>query len=233
MEKTLLVRPGSKADIVVNIDYMKEVIDVRRSVIYDLIDENIILSQTTPPISSLYIDKDVAVTYLVRENNEHVRYGVYGKVVELLKDYELASSDTVPALVIRKNGEPEKYNVRMHFRVKLGLDRDLALSLEGESVNIVDISIGGVKINHRTNFNMQPRTLTKGILTIDGEDFVFQARVMRVWKTPASKKADSMEFMALKFISLNIRLENILGKKIREIERITRLKELGYESRDP
>ncbi len=226
------LRPGSKADIVINIDYKKERIDVRRSLIYDLIEENITLAQTTPPVTAHYVDTNVVVTYLLREDNEHVRYGIEGTISEIIRDYRLTSLEKVSAFIVKRKGSPVRFNIRMHFRVRPGLNSDLSLSIGGEKMTITDISIGGVKVTHRKNLDLQTRKSTRGILTIDGEEFPIEVMVLRTWRTTASKRTDSIEYIAMQFMNLRVALENQLAKKIREIERENRLRELGLEPRD-
>jgi len=227
-----LLRPGSKADIVVEIDYKKEKIDVRRSLIYDIIDENIILSQTTPPVTSHYIDRKVMVTYLIRVDNEQVRYGFEGTVSGIIRDYRLTSSESVSAFIVTKQNNPVQFNVRMHFRVKPGIDSGLSLSIAGEKMTIVDISIGGAKVTHRSISNIEARSHVEAVLTIDGEEFPVDALILRLWQTVASKRTPAIEFIVMKFLTLDSGIESTLAKKIREIERQNRLKELGSDARN-
>jgi hypothetical protein len=220
------VQPGSNIDLVVNVDFAREVIDVRRSLVYDIIEKRIVLSQTNPPVTNKHIGKKFAITYLAKKDDDRVRYGFYGKVMEVLREYELSSSDTVMAIAIDQETDPAEFNVRMYFRVKPGRDSNVSLSIKGEKVNIVDISIGGAKITHLKELHIEPLTTIRGILSMDGEDFDVKTKVLRVWEPPGSKKADNLEFMAVKFLDLNKELEDILGKKISQIERATRFKEM-------
>lgn len=226
------VRPGSRADIVIEIDYKNEKIDVRRSLIYDVIEENIILAQTNPPVTSHYVDTKVIVSYLVREDNEQVRYGVVCTVSEIIRDYQLVSSEKVSAFSVKKKASPVKFNVRMHFRVRPGIHSGISLALAGEKMNIIDISIGGAKVTHHKNLNIDVNTRTNCILTIDGEEFPVDAMILRTWRTAPSKRTYPIEYLAMQFLNINVGLENKLSKKIREIERESRLKELGMDSRD-
>ena len=226
------LRPGSGADIVINVDYKKEHIDVRRSLIYDVIEENVILAQTTAPVTSHYVDTNVVVTYLVGKNNEHVRYGFEGTISEIIRDYRLTSSEKVSAFIVKKKGNPVQFNIRMYFRVRPGINSGLSLSIAGEKMTSVDISIGGAKVTHRKSLNIKIINRTRGVLTIDGEDFPVEVMILRTWRTAVSKSTDSIEYIAMQFMNLDAGVENQLAKRIREIERDNRLKELGMERRD-
>lgn len=225
------LRPGSKADVVIEVDYKKEKIDVRRSLAYDVIEENVILSQTNPPVTSHYISTKVVVTYLIREDNEYVRYGFEGTVSRIIRDYQLTSSEKVSAFMVEKKSDPVQFNVRMHFRVRPGINSGISLSIAGEKMNIVDISIGGAKVTHRNKFTIETKTRIRIILTIDGEEFPVEAMILRNWQTAATKRTDAIEYIAMQFMNVNVGVENQLAKKIREIERENRLKELGLEAR--
>ncbi len=225
------LRPGSKADVVIEVDYKKEKIDVRRSLAYDVIEKNVILSQTNPPVTSHYINTKVVVTYLIREDNEYVRYGFEGTVSRIIRDYQLTSSEKVSAFMVEKKSDPVQFNVRMHFRVRPGINSGMSLSIAEEKMNIVDISIGGAKVTHRNKFNIETKTRIGIILTIDGEEFPVEAMILRTWQTTATKRTDAIEYIAMQFMNVNVGVENQLAKKIREIERENRLKELGLEAR--
>jgi len=222
-----VARPGSNVDIVVQIDFSSEKVDVRRSLIYDILEEErIILSQTNPPLTSRNIGNKVAVTYLVKETDYLTRYGFYGKIVELIKDYKLSSSEPVVAIVVERETDPVKFNIRMHFRVKPGKDNGLIFSIEGNNVNIIDISIGGARITCPRNFNIDPRTIVRGVLSIDGKSFDIEARVLRVWEIPTLQQIDGLKFSAMQFLNLNRNAEDELAKKVGQIERKQRFKEM-------
>lgn len=226
------LRPGVKADVVVAVDYASEKIDVRRSVVYDVIDNAIILSQASPPVSSHHVDTKVVVTCLVREENEYVRYGYKGTVSEIIKDYRLTSSEKVSAFVVTIHGAPVRFNVRMHYRIRPGSASGLTFTIAGQQMAIVDISIGGIKVSHRTHMNIKVKTQVRGILSIDDKEYPVQAMVLRTWKQEPTKRSPGIEYLAMQFTYLSSAVENHLAKKIRELEIKNRSKELELTSRD-
>ncbi|GAI91009.1 unnamed protein product [marine sediment metagenome] len=220
------IRPGLSADIVVNIDFSKEVVDIRSALIYDVIEKQIILSQTNPPITKYHMGDKIAVTYLVKEEEEPVRYGFYGKVTEFINDYELGSSNTVSAIVMERETEPVEFNLRMHFRIEPREDSGVALFIGGKAVNIIDISISGIQITHLRDHPIEPGKRVKGILNLDGEKFNIEAKVIRVWQPYDFRRMKDREFVAMQFLNMNKKLEDVLGRKIRTIERERRFNEM-------
>jgi hypothetical protein len=84
--------PGYSVDLVLNMDLLKETIDVRKSLIYDVEGNHFILSQTTPTIKKYDIGKFIHITHLKRQDDEYVRHGFSGKLIEAIKGYRLNSN---------------------------------------------------------------------------------------------------------------------------------------------
>ncbi|MBN2516162.1 MAG: PilZ domain-containing protein [Deltaproteobacteria bacterium] len=219
-------RPGSTSDIIVDVDFSQERIDVRRAFIYDVIEKCVILSQPNPPLANRYIGSKVAVTYLIKNEDDAARYGFYGKIVEFISEYELSSSDTVAAIVVEQKTDITEFNVRMHFRIKPGIDSGITLSALGSSVNIIDISIGGAKISFSKNLGIEPRKIVEGKISIDGNVFSYQAKVLRAWDAPGTQKDANLRYAAMQFFNMDKKLDNLLGKKVGQIEREQRFKEM-------
>jgi hypothetical protein len=219
-------RPGSTSDVIIDVDFSQERIDVRRAFIYDVIGKRVILSQTSPPLSSRHMGSRVAVTYLIKKGDDAARYGFYGQIVEFISEYELSSSDTVPAFVVNQKTDIEEFNVRMHFRIKPGIDSGIELSMLGSTVNILDISIGGAKISFSKNPGIEPMKTVEGKISIDGQTFACQAKALRVWDTPGPHKGENLKYAAMQFFNMDKKLDNFLGQKIGQIEREQRFKEM-------
>lgn len=220
------IKPGLAADIVVNVDFEKELVDVRRAVVYDVIDKRIILSETSPPIARRHVGNRVAVTYSVKEKDNPVRYGFYGEIVELIRDYELASAETVVAVVVEQESDPVETNIRMFYRAEPRGDSGVALFIAGEKVNIIDISIGGAKVTHPGVHPFEHGRRVEGVLHLDGEAYDIEARILRVWQTREHHRITDMEFVTMQFLNIDSDLEDLLARKIREVEREIRFREM-------
>jgi len=80
-----LIRPGTQVECAVRIDEGKQEIDLRNALVYDSLDNKIILSDTDPQLLRSYVGKRIAATYIDRSNK--TRMGVSGKINKILKNY--------------------------------------------------------------------------------------------------------------------------------------------------
>jgi hypothetical protein len=219
------ISPGSKVDIVLDFDLSKETIDVRSATVYDLNDQRIILSQTSPPIATHNIGRRVKLTYLIREKDDLARYCITGRLAEIVKDYKLSESETAQALVMIQEGRPERFNIRLFYRLEPRTDSGIILFLNKEKVNIVDISIGGAKFTCRKHHPIKPKEILKLILQIDEQSFHIQAQVVKLWPV-RGRMAKKLESVAVEFLNLDRNMKDLLSKKIRDIEREMRYRQL-------
>jgi hypothetical protein len=212
------LRPGLKVDIVVTTDYIKEITDVRRAVIYETEHNKIILSQTNPPLTRFYLNRGMAITYLAKTAGGLMRRGgVFGKMTDLIS-YRLASSEKVHAITMMLKSGAELQNLRMHFRVRPSSDQNLLIYLREERFNIIDISIGGALLCHGEANPIKPHTRLQFSIIIDGEKFDTEADVLRAW-SPYMGKKQEVEYVSIKFLKMDKRLNYLLGGKIFNIQR--------------
>ena len=142
------IGPGSNVELILEMDVLKEKIDVRRAIIHDIEGDRYILSQTTPPVRPSDLGKDARVTRLTRKGDQLHRWGFSGKLEEIIREYPLNASRTVLALCIRKTSPFETYNLRMHYRVRPGSEWSTRIEVDSMPVNLIDISIGGALFSH-------------------------------------------------------------------------------------
>ncbi len=219
------ISPGSNVDIVLDFDWSEETIDVRSATVYDLDDERIILSQTSPPIGTYRIGKRVNVTYLVREKDGPARYFITGRLAEIVRDYRLSGSGTAEALVIIQEPGREPFNLRLFYRLEPTADSGIVLLLNEEKVNIIDISIGGAKFTHSKDHPVRPKKILKLILQVGEESFDVEAQVVRIFPV-SGRMAKKLESVAVQFLNLDREMIDLLSKKIRDIEREMCYKEI-------
>jgi len=220
--------PGSNVDIVLDFDWLKEKIDVRRATVYDLNNERIVVSQTVPPTARYNIGKRVKVTYLVMEKGDWVRYGIDGRLIEIVMDYRMSGSGTVQAMVIIPEPGHEPFNLRLFYRLEPPLDCGLSLFLKEEKVNIVNISLGGAKFTHSKDYPVMPRERLKLTLQIDAQRYNIGAQSLRI-SSISGRMAKKLEAVAVQFLNLDRKIQDLLSTKIREIERKMRYKEVYAE----
>jgi hypothetical protein len=221
------IRPGQSIRIVLNIDHIKEMTDVRSTTIFDIVQNKLIIAQTYPPILKSKIGNAVIVTYLANGKSGIIRYGFDANILKLLSDYRLSAGNITRAAVLLRKSEPVEYNLRFFFRVEPPSSSGLALSVYRKPVNILDISIGGAKISHDRSVKFEAGKIMTVSLSIDGENFEVNATVIRTWAPEEARLVKSLEFVALGFLYTNMHLKSLLGRKLFEIQRELRSRDLS------
>jgi len=213
------IGPGSNVELVLEMDVLKEKIDVRRAIVHDVEGDRYILSQTSPPVRLSDVGKDARVTRLIRNGDQLHRRGFSGMLEEILRDYPLTSSRTVQALVIRRTSGFETYNLRMHYRVRPGSEWSTRIEVDRQAVHLIDISIGGALFSHGIERPFEHnRTVEVTYTGSDGTRHAIPAVVRRVW-TPQDARCDGIEFVAVRFTHLEKELERELAREIMELQR--------------
>jgi hypothetical protein len=221
MKETVDVRPGLNVNIVFTVDLEKEATDVRGAIIYDINGSDVILSQTNPPVTGgRHIGKYVSVTYLIREQGDVARYGFEGKVIDVIKEYNLSSSNMVSAILIKKYTAIKQYELRMHYRVKpKSSDDSMALFLENKKTNLLDISMGGARFCYKSDHSLGSGEIIKMILFIDKERFQVDARIVASWFSSDAGRQSDLQYVRIQFMNMDIACSRLLNGKILVIQR--------------
>lgn len=219
------VRPGLSTKIVTDIDEAKERIVVKGSTVYDVQEPSIILAQTDPPILKSMLHKELTVTYLVREKDDTVRHGFSAELVEFI-DYRLNSGQQVKALVVKKTGPEKLCNIRMSYRVNPTGHSAITMSVLANTVNIIDISLGGVKITYGTSLVLKSDDIVQVGLEIDGRTYTSEARILRTWQGDHEGARHDLWFATAEFANMKRTVEYALSRKILDIERESRQREV-------
>jgi hypothetical protein len=221
MNNTVDVKPGLNVNIVLTVDIQKEATDVRGAIIYDIRGTDVILSQTNPPFTGgRHIGKDVSVTYLIREKNDVTRYGFEGKVVNVIKEYNLSSSNMAPAILLKRYPGFNQYDLRMHYRLKPKLnDVSIALYLENEKVNLLDISIGGACFCHKSDRPIELGKIRKMILSIDEQRFRIDAGIRASWFPSDAGRQSDLQYARIQFLNMGKACNHLLSVKLFAIQR--------------
>jgi hypothetical protein len=222
------IKPGMTVNIIINIDYRKEVVETKNSIVHDVIGNKIIIAQTDPPISRTNTNKEVFATYLEKEEGKTARYGFPAKIIEFIKEYELAAQQKAQALVLLREGLREPYNLRMFYRLEPPSNCDIDIFVNGNKVSILDVSIGGASFSHNKIYPFRVNEETKIILVIGERASQIESKVVRVWKLENEKVKNSLEFVSIQFLDMKGHIKNELVRKIRDIERGLRHKEIDH-----
>ena len=220
------LRPGLTVNIIVNIDYRKEIVETKNSIVHEIDGKRVIIAQPDPPISRTNMGKEVYVTYLHKEEGRPVRQGFAARIVDFVKDYTLASDKTAQAVVLLRVGKTEPYNLRMFYRLEPPSNCGLDIFVNGNKVSILDVSIGGASFSHGKVYPFKVNEEVKIILVIGDRASQVDARVVRIWEPESEKMKKSLELVSIQFLELDGHIKNELGRKIRDVERELRYKEV-------
>jgi len=220
------IRPGLNINIIVNINHMRETVDVGNSIIHEMAGDRMIVAQTDPPISRTHLGKELFVPFLDRSDGQPRRFGFPAIVVEFIKEFELSSLLKVQALVLKKAGAFEEYNLRMFYRLEPPTDCGIRISVDGKGVNLIDISIGGAKFSHEKVFPFEIGAPVKLSLYVDDVPYTVEAKVLRVWQPDNERIRKTVALASVQFTDMEAHLKNVLARKIRDIEREMRYKEV-------
>lgn len=214
------IHPGSSVDLILLYDPLKEEArSVRKATVYDTEVDRYILSQTSPPIRKADLGKSVNITSLIRRGDQRVRCGFFGKLFDIIIDYQLNSYQKVLALSIVRTSPIETYNLRLHYRVRPGKEWSKRIEIDSMPVNLIDISLGGTLFTHSKEKPLEYGQELRVIYTDnDGNRHVIPSIVKRVW-TPLEMRHTDLEYTAIQFLDMDKTLERELGREIMEIQR--------------
>jgi hypothetical protein len=218
------IRPGLNVRIVTDIDVTKERILVKGSTVHDVQEPVIILAQTDPPILKSMLHKEAIVTYLIKEKDGPVRYGFTAEFVEFI-DYSLNSGQQAKALVVRRTGPEKPYSIRMSYRAGPTGRSNISMSVFSHSVNIIDISLGGVKFTYGTPLVLMFDEIAPIGLEIGGKVYTLEAHILRTWQGDYEGARRHLWFASAEFVNMSKTVEHALSRKIYDIERESRQKD--------
>ena len=219
MKKSDNIRPGKNVNIVLDVDVYKEITDVRSATIFDTKDTEIILSQTSPPVARYNIGKEIIVTCIVRGKEKPHRIGFPCKILDIVEDYSLESAEHVQAIRVARQTGVKTYDVRMHYRVKPRLGSGIYLEVAYERVTLIDISLGGARFCHSRDNSIEPQSIIKIILSIDGLRFGLEAKTENVWYPSERRRRSNLEYVSIQFLKMDRTCSHSLSGKILAIER--------------
>ena len=220
IKSDMSIRPGATVKLVVEVDPQTERINARNSTVYDVDGERLVLAQTEPPIGDSMLGKEITVTYLAREKNGPVRYGFPAVITGLIDDYTLMSTREVRAVAVRKRTGPVPYNIRMYYRVEPTARSGLDMSIHAKKVNILDISLGGVRFTYDSDgLELHPNSVVEVRFDLGGIICRIDSIILRTWEGEDEGFRQNLSFAAAEFLGVTGVFEQELSRKIREIER--------------
>jgi hypothetical protein len=213
------IKPGLSVKLVVGIDPRTERVYARNSTVHDVDGDRLVLAQTEPWIRRSMLGKEITVTYLAKEKGRSLRYGFSAVITEFIDSYVLASAQEVRAVAVRRKTDPVPYNIRVYYRVEPTGRSGLDVSVLQKRVNVLDISLGGIKFTFDRSLELKAHAEVKVNFNIEGTVYGIDARILRVWEGENERLRNELAFASAEFLDVPAKLERALSRAIREIER--------------
>jgi hypothetical protein len=213
------IEPGTPLMIIISMDSKEGKIYAVDSMLHQVMGKTMIIGQTDPPLPVSMLNREVTVTFLSTEKNSTARYGFRAVIEEFIDQYSPGIADPIEAICIVQCTEPFVHNIRMFYRVQPTSRSGLRMTIEGHEVNVIDISLGGVKVSNHTPLTLLTGTIVNLSLDIDGKKYPLKAKILG---TSADTDRARGSFTSVQFLNVGKALETVLSRKIQYIERETR-----------
>ena len=207
--------------VIIHVDSIEERVRGVDSVLHEIEGKTMIIGQTNPPLPVSMLNREVTVTFLSTEESGAARYGFRAVIKEFIEHHRGGASDRIEAIRIVQRTEPFDHDIRMFHRVQPSGRSGLRVTMDGHEVNVIDISLGGVKVSLSTPFTILAGTMVNLSLDIDGEKYPLEAKIISA--TADTDTARGLTFVAAQFLKVGRTLENVLSRKIHHVEREAKL----------
>ncbi len=212
------IRSGMSVDVIFEGDEKKSQIPHLQTMISSITGQRIALSQTAPPVTMERKGKRLLVTFLETNEGVSVRHGFWAKL-QAFAVHEISPSQSIPVLIIERETEPKKHDLRMHYRIKPLMNSGITVSFQGAPVTIVDISVGGLRISAKNAFSFEVHDTITITLGIDDMKFKIEGKVVKSWHPLSTGAGGRLYYATIQFLTnLSVR-ESLLSKKIIILER--------------
>jgi len=213
------LKVGTGVDIVFENEINKRNAHYMKALVYDYKGSNVIISQTSPPLSRRFLNRRVAVTFLAEAHKRLARFGFTAQLVGLTTDYQISADKSVEALVFKQLEKLHRLDFRMYFRVKPPSQSNINLFFQGDRVNLIDISLGGAKFSYPAAHLFRRGDTVNLEVIIDYAVFEVKARVCNLSLPHESSANSALQYVGVEFEGDNKQMGGVLGKAILAIER--------------
>ncbi|MBF0529330.1 MAG: PilZ domain-containing protein [Deltaproteobacteria bacterium] len=147
------LRLQAKVDLIVVLDLIKDRIDVRSTIVYEIENDKMILSQSDPPILKSFAGNPVQATFLVKmADGTTRRWGYETTILDVVADYRLRKDDPIsqPAIFIGPPGDEfTESNTRLDYRIRINPRDGIVAKIRGAMgrVTVIDLSVGGMMVS--------------------------------------------------------------------------------------
>ncbi len=212
------IRPNKLVDLIYDIDFERDVIDVRRSVIYDVEEGvRIFLAQPDPPIVKSAVGRTIEVTFLYSLPGKEIaqRWGFQSRIEEYRPNYQLRAGTTEPALVLPFPTSFKESGLRMHYRLEPTISFNVKIYLANQmdqELGIIDISLGGARLNLPSQMQVDRKQNLHLDVSIGQEQYRVQARIQRLVTGPRA----GFQQVGVKFVNPDEKFHRELNRFIQD-----------------
>lgn len=226
------LRPGRQVCLAVAADLVSDRIDVRPSMVHDIVKGGLlILAQTNPPLAKRAEGQTVEITFLIPHPDrgaEYLRLGYKTKILRVIDGWKVDERLTDNIIVAPKPHRLERTTLRLHYRVEPTSEAPLRLLLapDGPELVLLDISVGGARFNHHRNLALEHDQVIDLLLETENLSLGLRARVVRTSRDGAtSPRAPTTT--AVQFVETTPEAKTCLGRLVNEIARRQRARDAG------
>lgn len=215
---TSLMRPQTKVDLIMEVDFINDRIDVRSSMALDLDQTRVILTQPSNPILKSMVGHKIDATFVAPspDTQEVKRWGWVTQIVDVISNYRLNVNMVLPVVAVSapQPGQLTEANNRLDYRLTTLSRSDISIQTHPSfgRINLVDFSAGGALITvppppqAELGMRLWFTLFFPSDVTINGE-----AEVIRIAYDPAS---DNLVRIGLKFHDLDLNATRTLQRMV-------------------
>jgi len=214
----MVIKPGHSVSMIFEVDFVMTSSRVMKSMVYDIEDTRIIVSQTSPPLLRSHIGRRMQLSILTRVKTRPARFAASVVITDMMNEYPMSSTLTAPAIILEQLTEMKEVNLRMFYRVKPVAGENITVLFGPEKLNLIDLSLGGAKFSHVSASLAKRGDKIDVVFVFDGDRFEVKAKVVRSW-SHLETGATRIQFYSVQFEPDQREFEYYLGKKILMMER--------------
>jgi hypothetical protein len=214
----MVIKPGHSASMMFETDFVTTATRVMKSMVYDVEDLRVIVSQTSPPLLRSHIGRRMQLSILTRVKSRPARFAASVVIIDMMNEYRMSSSLTTPAIILKQLTEMKEVNLRMFYRVKPVVGGDIVVLFGPEKLNLIDLSLGGAKFSHASATLSHRGEEMDLIFIFNGDRFEVKAKLVRSWSHSESG-TNRIQYYSVQFEPDQREFEYYLGKKILMMER--------------
>lgn len=178
--------PHQPVDIVLRLDLMHDLIDVRPSLLHHRDAQGrLVLAQPERPVLASQTGQPCEITFLHRQVSHRQvfwrRLGFQAPLLEIIPDYQVAPGYRAPVLIFPAPQALEPSSLRLFYRVQPPRDLGLKLWLlpERQELELLDLSAGGASFRHPLGRRFPPGSQIFLLLGLADFQLRLDARLVR------------------------------------------------------